>query len=102
MFGKSKPDYTDKNLVRKEMIFHGEVQAVGFRFTASQAAKMYGCTGWCRNEYDGTVIVEIQGTEQEIAAVVDTIKSRSHIVVDWIDTRELPVDPDERRFGVKY
>ena len=93
---------SDRKLVRKYMIFHGEVQAVGFRYTATQAARMYGCTGWCRNEYDGTVTVEIQGTEQEIAAVVATIQGRSHIVVDSIDVEELQVIPDERQFGVKY
>ena len=106
MFGKKKEtsasSNTDRKLVRKHMVFHGEVQAVGFRFTATQAAKMYGCTGWCRNEYDGTVTVEIQGTEEEIASVVATIKSRSHIVVDWIDSEDIAVVPDERRFGVMY
>ena len=106
MFGKTKDTYnttdTDRKLIRKHMVFHGEVQAVGFRFTATQAAKMYGCTGWCRNEYDGTVTVEIQGTAEEIAAVIATIKSRSHIVVDWIDSEDISVVSDERRFGVMY
>ncbi|MBO6108396.1 MAG: acylphosphatase [Eubacterium sp.] len=87
--------------VRRRMSFHGEVQGVGFRFTATQAARMYGCTGWCRNEYDGTVTMEIQGTDAEINAVVATICKGKYIVVDRIDSEEIRIDTDERQFGVK-
>lgn len=89
-------------MIRKHMVFHGEVQGVGFRFTASQAARMYGCTGWCRNEYDGTVSMEIQGDPKAIDAVVTTIMGGRYIMVDDIDVREIEVDPDERQFGVKF
>ncbi len=89
-------------MIRKHMVFHGEVQGVGFRFTASQAARMYGCTGWCRNEYDGTVSMEIQGEPKAIDAVVSTIMGGRYIMVDDIDGREIDVDPDERQFGVKF
>ncbi len=88
--------------IRKHMIFHGEVQGVGFRFTASQAARMYGCTGWCRNEYDGTVSMEIQGEPKAIDGVVATIMGGRYIMVDNIDIREIDIDPDERSFGVKF
>ena len=46
---------------RKSIVFHGRVQGVGFRWTASQIAGEYGLTGWVRNEYDGTVTMEVQG-----------------------------------------
>lgn len=47
--------------VRKHMIFHGRVQGVGFRYTAKYLARSMNLTGWVKNEYDGTVVMEVQG-----------------------------------------
>ena len=49
--------------VRKHMIFHGRVQGVGFRYTAKYLARSMNLTGWVKNEYDGTVVMEVQGRE---------------------------------------
>ena len=49
--------------IRKRITFHGRVQGVGFRYTARLAAGSLGLTGWAKNEYDGTVTMEVQGSE---------------------------------------
>ena len=51
---------------RKHIIFSGCVQGVGFRWRARKAAEMYGVTGWVRNDWNGTVTMEVQGTEEQI------------------------------------
>ena len=48
------------------MVFTGRVQGVGFRYKANYIADQYRLTGYVKNEYDGSVTVEIQGSEQEI------------------------------------
>ena len=48
------------------MVFYGQVQGVGFRYRAVSAAEAYGCTGWVRNDWNGTVTMEIQGPAEEI------------------------------------
>ena len=48
-------------MIRKRITFTGQVQGVGFRWRARQAAQLYNCTGWCRNDWDGSVTMEIQG-----------------------------------------
>ena len=53
-------------MTRKHIVFYGWVQGVGFRYRARHAADLYGCTGWVRNEYDGSVSMEIQGEEENI------------------------------------
>ena len=53
-------------MIRKRIVFHGWVQGVGFRYRARHAAEHLGATGWVRNEYDGSVTMEIQGTEMLI------------------------------------
>jgi acylphosphatase len=47
--------------IRERFIFKGDVQGVGFRFRAYHAANVLGLTGFVRNEYDGSVLLEAQG-----------------------------------------
>ena len=53
-------------MIRKRITFSGRVQGVGFRWRAEKAANMYRCTGWCRNEWDGSVTMEIQGDRKSV------------------------------------
>ena len=46
---------------RRRIEFHGRVQGVGFRYQAQKYASAYGLKGWVRNEYDGSVTMEVQG-----------------------------------------
>ena len=63
-----------EHILRKRIVFYGQVQGVGFRYRARHAADMCGCTGWVRNEYDGSVTMEIQGTEDQIDQVILAIE----------------------------
>ena len=47
---------------RLHVRFTGQVQGVGFRWTARKVAQGLGLTGWVRNEPDGSVTMELQGT----------------------------------------
>ena len=87
---------------RRRFRFWGSVQAVGFRWRAMQAAKLYGATGWVRNEYDGSVTMEIQGTSADIDAVVATLENDDYIRIDRKECTDLPLDPEERSFRVAY
>ena len=73
------------------MRFHGIVQGVGFRFTAKYLAQSLGLTGWVENEYDGTVLMEIQGREQLIFELMKGLNRSNFIQIDWIDTEDIPV-----------
>lgn len=56
-------------MVRKHITFYGWIQGVGFRYRARHAADIVGATGWMHNRYDGSVTMEIQGTEEQIDQV---------------------------------
>ena len=86
--------------IRKRMIFHGQVQGVGFRYTAKYLARSLGLTGWVENEYDGTVILEVQGREALIYKLMEGLNRNQFITIDWIDTEEIPVEK-EQSFYVK-
>ena len=78
------------------------MQGVGFRWTAQNAAGMYRLTGYVKNEYDGSVTCEVQGTDEEIERFIATIRRGRFIEITDIDRWELPVDDEERGFFVRY
>ena len=85
-------------MIRKRITFSGRVQGVGFRWRAEKAANMYRCTGWCRNEWDGSVTMEIQGAEENIDRVILAIEAGRYVKIENMDSRTIPVEPDERGF----
>ena len=91
-----------KNVIRKHINFYGEVQAVGFRFTAYHAAQLYGATGWVRNEYDGSVTMEIQGAQGQIDDVLAAIERGSYIRITNMRVKSVEPEKNERGFRVAY
>lgn len=87
--------------IRKHIIFSGHVQGVGFRYRAKKAADLYRCTGWVRNDWNGTVTMEIQGTEEQIDMVIQNLDQSRYIHIRSMEVRTIPVDEDEREFYVK-
>lgn len=85
-------------MIRRSLRFTGWVQGVGFRCRARHAADMYGCTGWVRNEWDGSVAMEIQGSEEAIDAVILAIERGRYIRIENMESRSLPVVEGERGF----
>ena len=86
------------NVIRRRIVFRGWVQGVGFRYRACHAAALYGATGWVKNEYDGSVTMEIQGTEAQIDQVILAIERGSFVRIENIDSRTIPVRADEQSF----
>ena len=88
----------EQALIRRQLLFRGWVQGVGFRYRARHAAAMFGCTGWVRNEYDGSVTMEIQGTQAQIDRVILAIEQGRYVRIEDLETRSIPVAPDEKGF----
>ena len=72
----------DYQTIRKEIRFTGAVQGVGFRYRAKYAASGCGVTGWVKNEWDGSVEMEVQGDPAAIAALLERLNRMSYA---WID-----------------
>ena len=80
--------------VRKHIVFYGRVQGVGFRYTAKYLAQSLELTGWVRNEYDGTVTMEVQGREARINKLLVGLNQNRFITIDWGDTTEIPLEEE--------
>ncbi len=96
---RNVPEITE-NTIRKEITVYGKVQNVGFRFIAQQAAKHYPVTGWVKNNEDGSVTMEIQGTEEDIAGVFERIQKEPQIQINNKVEKYLSVKKGEKTFRV--
>ena len=89
------------DVIRRHITFNGWVQGVGFRYRTRHAAELYGCTGWVKNEWDGSVTMEIQGTEEAIDKVILAIERGTYVRIENMDSRTIPVVEDEYGFRTK-
>ena len=94
-------------MIRKRIVFGGRVQGVGFRYLTRRAADLIGVTGWVRNELDGTVTLEIQGTEEQVDGTLLSlkhmiIKRGRYVRIESINEQEVPVVADEHGFRTRF
>ena len=78
--------------VRKRIVFYGRGQGVGLRFTAKHLAISLGLTGCLQNEYDGSVLMEVQGREPMIDKLLVALNHNQFIEIDWIDSKDIPTE----------
>ena len=87
--------------VRVSVRYYGQVQGVGFRYTACHAANMLGLTGWVKNCYDGTVLAEIQGSREGIDKMNSMLNSGRYIDISHMDIKNISLADDERSFEIR-
>ena len=75
------PNFEYSKMHRKNLIFKGRVQKVGFRLEVSLIANKLGLTGWVKNTPQGEVEVEIQGEEDKIDFLIKFMKSLKRIKI---------------------
>ena len=84
--------------IREAVTFTGRVQGVGFRYKMYYLSQQYGVTGWVRNEYDGSVSAQVQGTEEQIDRVIQALSNDRYIEIDHAWRSRIPLDEEERGF----
>ena len=84
--------------VRRRYSIEGQVQGVGFRYRATNAARANGLTGWVDNLWDGRVEMEVQGELSQIEEMIQEIQSGSFIRIEKYQMEDLPVDEEEWSF----
>ena len=77
--------------IRKQYTFTGHVQGVGFRYSAQYLAQAIGVTGWVKNEWDVTVVMEAQGTREQLDLLVQKLRTRNFIRIDYAAELEIPL-----------
>lgn len=104
MPGEPRPDIQEKRaktVQRIQVVFKGEVQGVGFRYTVQSLALKYRLCGWVKNMPDGsTVMAEVQGSSGQIEALIRDVQ-REFTIRD-LEKKPLPVSPEENDFRIRF
>jgi acylphosphatase len=61
---------------RVHVLYKGNVQGVGFRFTTINTAKNYNINGWVKNLPAGQVEVVAEGEENELKQFLDSLQQK--------------------------
>ena len=91
----------NQNTVRQHICVSGQVQGVGFRYRAEHAANALGVSGWVRNDWDGSVEMEVQGTLEQINKLLTMIHQGTYVVIEKIDRKNMPLKEHETGFRVR-
>jgi len=80
-------------LETQKIMIAGQVQGVGFRWSASQLAQQIGLTGTVRNCRDGQVELIATGSADQLAELIVRLKRglTPWIVVDRLSITPLPL-----------
>lgn len=90
---------------RLRLRFRGQVQGVGFRWNAERVANSLGLVGWVKNEWDGSVSMELQGTDDQISQFFGLFNQQyRRYPIDYrIEQKdEVPPKDDEAGFVVHF
>jgi acylphosphatase len=84
----------DKGDKQYEIVVHGRVQGVGFRYAARNQARSLGLKGWVENRPDGSVLTLIQGSPETCLSYIQWCrKGPGYSWVEDIDIVEKPASP---------
>lgn len=85
LFGNMRPRWGAMRTAR-EIRVSGLVQGVGFRWTAKRIADRLGVDGWVRNNPDGTVSLEVEGTETQIREFLESLDDAMGSYIQKLDS----------------
>jgi acylphosphatase len=75
---------------RRRVFYAGQVQGVGFRWTARRIASRFPVDGWVKNLPDGRVELLVEGEEVDVEAYLDTVAQHFGLMI-----RDCAVVPED-------
>lgn len=87
---------------QREIYYLGDVQGIGFRYTARSVARQFAVAGFVRNLSDGRVQIVVEGTASEIRAFLKAIQAEMGRHISETQETVLPYSGQFRSFDVRY
>lgn len=88
--------------VRRSVFFSGNVQGVGFRFTACQVARNYEVTGYVKNLLDGRVEIVAEGTPTVIDSFVAAVEKAMAGYIEYGSSTDSTATGEFTAFTTEY
>jgi acylphosphatase len=92
----------DVGVKRRTCHFSGRVQGVGFRYTVHNLAMPHNIRGYVRNLSDGRVELVMEGSDQEMDDLLDSIRRKMGQFIKRVDTEVAPARGEFSGFAIKH
>jgi len=86
---------------RRTCLFSGRVQGVGFRFTVQNIAHSFDVHGYVRNLPDGRVELVMEGQEEEMNHMLESIRERMTGFIRNVTSARAPATGEFSRFNIR-
>lgn len=87
---------------RSTCVFSGNVQGVGFRYTAMNIAERYDVVGYVRNMADGRVELVIEGSEGDRRGLIGEVRRQMGEFISEVEIVESAATGEFARFSVRH
>lgn len=84
------------------MVYAGRVQGVGFRAAVRLLAADWAVTGWVRNEPDGAVRLEAQGSADQVEGLLGAVEAGLASNISAQDRSAMLPARDETGFVIQF
>ena len=94
----------NENVARKRCVvrYEGSVQGVGFRFNAVRQTAGLSLHGYVRNEPDGSVLMDVEGTALDVNRLLKRIKADMQDNIEAIQVDEGPLTGVTDGFNIRH
>lgn len=89
-------------LQRRQVLYSGRVQGVGFRYTTRSIARGYEVTGFVRNLPDGSVEVVAEGPADQLDAFLEDVNDRLSDRIQDVKCDRRQALQEFANFGIRY
>ena len=93
---------TDPIAIRRIAYFNGNVQGIGFRYTACQIAKDHAVVGYVKNLLDGRVEIVAEGLPQDVDGFVAEVEQIMKSYIEFTTTTDSTATAEFAAFGIEY
>jgi acylphosphatase len=88
--------------VRRHVVYHGRVQGVGFRWTASRIARSLRVCGYVQNRADGTVELVAEGPQRDVEQLLKDLSGAMAGNIQQADITEEPAEEGFADFSIRH
>lgn len=89
-------------MTRLHFVVRGRVQGIGYRWFVVEKAQALGLSGWVRNNPDGTVEAEAEGSERALERFAQMLRGgHPYAAVEGLQTRELKAKGEKDGFDIR-
>ncbi|HEY3245252.1 MAG TPA: acylphosphatase [Phycisphaerae bacterium] len=88
--------------IRRRVLFSGNVQGVGFRYTAYQLAQGYRVGGYVKNLPDGRVELVAEGATDEVRRFIEALEDQMRAHIRGASATDEPSASPSQHFSVAH